>query len=160
MKTKDKKIENLLLHLRRIMNKHSSLEEQPIRFNEMVVLTPREIHSIQAIGENELINIKELGDYFGVSKSAASQMVAKLVEKGYVRKENPTYNNKELQLTLTDIGRQAFSAHECFHGKHMEDLIKRLNSEFTKTEIARASELLGMIEDIMDKRILELIGNK
>jgi DNA-binding MarR family transcriptional regulator len=148
------------MRLMRIINKHSSLEEQPIRFNETVVLTPREIHSIQAIGEHDRINVKELGDHFGVSKSAASQMVAKLVEKGYVRKENPADNHKELQLSLTEIGWQAFRVHERFHGKHMEDLSKRLKSEFSDSEIARTSELLGIIEDVMNKRISELLDKE
>ncbi len=156
MKTQSDTIRILLTHMQRIIHKHSFLEDHPIRFAKDIVLTPREIHTIQAIGEHPEINIKELGELFGVSKSAASQMTAKLVGKGYVCKENPIDNNKELRLSLTDAGRQAFHAHACFHGKHLAELEKCLKSEFSDSETARTAELLAIIENVMDKRISTL----
>jgi hypothetical protein len=42
----------------------------------------------------------------------------------------------------------------------MEDLSKRLKSEFSDSEIARTSELLGIIEDVMNKRISELLDKE
>jgi DNA-binding MarR family transcriptional regulator len=160
MKTKEDSIRTLSFRLMRIMIKHSALEEQPIRFGESVVLTPREVHSIQAIGEHEQINIKELGDYFGITKSAASQMATKLLKKGLIKKRNPAHNNKELQLSLTKAGWKAFYAHESFHEKHMAVLKKRLKAEFTDLEIARAAELLVAIENAFDERISDLISQE
>ena len=160
MKTKKNAIESISFHLVRIMNKHSFLEEQPIHFAADVVLTPREIHSVQAIGEHERINVKELGDYFGITKSAASQMIARLSAKGLVKKENRDGNNKELFLSLTESGWKAFNAHECFHDKHMADLTRNLSSKFTVAEMLKTSELLAIIENVLDKRISKFAGNK
>lgn len=156
MKTKKNIVKTLLMQLMRIINKRSDIEECPVRFGGDVVFTPREIHSIQAIGEHEQINVKELGDYFGVTKSAASQMVTKLTGRGVVKKVNPADNNKELQLSLTEAGWEAFRAHEHFHARHMKKMTERLTSAFTEEEIEKVSGALHIIEQIIDENISEL----
>ena len=156
MKNKDTAIKTLSFRLMRIINKHLAIEQLPIRFAEQVVFTPREIHTIQAVGEHKQINVKELGDYFGITKSAASQMAAKLADKGFIKKENPADNNKELQLSLTETGWAAFRAHERFHGKHMKNLTERLNSAFSVREITKAAAMLELIEELVDERMSEL----
>lgn len=157
MQTKQDIIQNISFHLMRISNKHSFIEEHPIKFDENIILTPREVHFIQTIGEHENINVKELGEYFGITKSAASQMVSKLAVKGLVIKKNPAHNNKELQLSLTEKGWKAFRAHERFHSKHMTNLTKRLSSAFSALEMKKTSALLEFIEKILDERIKKLV---
>ena len=119
---------------------------------EGVEATHRELHAIQAIGENERINITELGTYFGVTKSAASQMITKLARKGFVEKESSAHNSKELQLTLTRLGRRAFELHEKFHGEHMADLVESLGA-FSLSEIETTAVLLDVIESVVDERL-------
>lgn len=160
MTTEKDIIKTIAFHLVRIMNKHSFLEELPVHFSADVVLTPREIHSVQAIGEHERINVKEFGAYFGITKSAASQMIARLSAKGLVKKENRDGNNKDLFLSLTESGWKAFNAHEDFHDKHMADLTRHLSSKFTDAEMSKASELLAIIENVLDKRISKFAGDK
>jgi DNA-binding MarR family transcriptional regulator len=157
MKTKEKIISEISSRLMRIINRHLALEEHPIRFSREVLLTPKEIHTIQAIGKHEHINVKELGEYFGVTKSAASQMAGKLVDKGFVNKNNPAHNNKELELSLTEPGKKAYCLHERIHEEHAADLTMRLNSLFSSREMEKASELLGVIEDAINERILSLM---
>lgn len=155
METKEDLIAAMTRKLLRIINKHARIEELRIRFDEGVELTPKEIHTIQAIGEQKQINVTDLAAYFGVTKSAASQIVAKLAEKGFVEKRHAAHSNKELQLSLTDLGWRAFHAHERFHGKHMADLVNRL-SAFSLSQIATTSVLLEVIESVLEDRLSQI----
>lgn len=155
METKEEFITAMSRKLLRILNKHARLEELRIRFDEGVEVTPKEIHTIQAIGEHKQINVTDLAAYFGVTKSAASQIVAKLTDKGFVEKRQAAHSNKELQLCLTELGWRAFHAHERFHGKHMADLVNRL-SAFSLSQIATTSVLLEVIESVLEDRLAQL----
>jgi DNA-binding MarR family transcriptional regulator len=152
METKADLIAALSQNLVRVLNKQARLEEMRIRFDEGVELTPKEIHTIQAIGEHKQINITDLAAHFGVTKSAASQIVAKLAEKGFVQKRQAAHSNKELELSLTDLGWRAFQAHERFHGQHMAELFDRL-SAFTLSQIATTSVLLDVMESVLEERL-------
>ncbi len=154
METKEDLVKAVTRQLLRILNKHSRMEEHSIRFDEGVEMTPKEIHTVQAIGENEQINITGVAAHFGITKSAASQMVAKLVEKGFAEKELAAHSHKELQLSLTELGWRAFHAHERLHGAHMADLMNRL-SAFTLSQVATTSALVEVIESVMDDRLAE-----
>jgi DNA-binding MarR family transcriptional regulator len=158
METKEDLIVSMTHKLMRVFNKRSRIEELRIRFGEGVELTPKEIHTVQAIGENKQINVTNLADHFGVTKSAASQIVAKLAEKGFVQKRHPAHSNKELELSLTELGWRAFQAHERFHGKHFAELVNRL-SAFSLAQIATTSVVLDVIENIMEER-LDLLSKK
>jgi DNA-binding MarR family transcriptional regulator len=155
MKNKDDKINEVFSRTHKIFYLRSLLEEKPICFAEGVKLTPKEVHTIETIGIHKSINIKEVGDYFGVTKSAASQMVKKLTQKGFVKKVNPPDNNKELQLTLTELGKRAFCVHEKFHAVHVNDMLEKLN-KFSDEEIAATAKVLKVIEDTVRKRLAEL----
>ncbi len=105
----------------RIINKHSRIEELPIRTGKNVGLTAREVHCLNVIGQQEGINIKTIGDTLGVTKSAASQMVGKLEKKGFAQKEKAVNNDKEILAYLTDTGWDAFKAHKEFHERHFKN---------------------------------------
>jgi DNA-binding MarR family transcriptional regulator len=152
MESKEEIVGKMSRELFRILNKHARLEAMPVSFDEGIKASHRELHAIQAIGENKKINITDLGTYFGVTKSAASQMAAKLVKKGFVQKEHSAHSNKELQLTLTDLGWRAFRLHEKFHGDHMADIVERL-SVFSLSQIETASVLLDVLESVVDERL-------
>ncbi len=154
METKQDLIKIVTRQLMRILNKHSRMEKHSIRFDEGVEMSPKEIHTIQAIGEHEQINITGVAAHFGITKSAASQMVAKLAEKGFVKKGPAVHSGKELQLSLTDLGRRAFHAHERLHGAHMADLMNRLGA-FTLQQVASTSALLEVIESVVDDRLAD-----
>ena len=70
--------------IHRILNKFQRLEPISIQLGPGKAITHKELHVIQAIGEIEQINITKIGAHFGVTKSAASQVVSKLVKKGLV----------------------------------------------------------------------------
>jgi len=143
--------------LLRIINKHSRIEEMPIKTGRNMGLTAKEIHCLNAIGQQEGINIKGIGNMLGVTKSAASQMVGKLEKKGFAQKEKGPDNDKEILTYLTEQGWDAFDAHKEFHERHLLALEERLK-EFPDTQLAVATAILAVVETVVDDRIGELFG--
>jgi DNA-binding MarR family transcriptional regulator len=76
-----------------------------------------EIHTIQAIGNNEGINITELAGFLSVKKPTVSERLNKLNRLKLIRKEKSTANGKVIQLYLTETGWTAYESHEKNHDK-------------------------------------------
>ena len=155
MKKKEDIINAIGLQLLQIINMRTQLEEKSISFDANIKMTPREIHTIQAIGEHKSLNVKEVGDHFKVTKSAASQMLKKLTEKGFIKKANSPHSNKELQITLTELGEQAFHAHQKFHTLHMNELVQNLDN-FSVEDMTTTADFLKVIGKTIEKRLTEL----
>ena len=152
METKNEFIEALTWKIHRILNKFIRLEATAIRFDQNREVTHKEIHFLQAIGSNERMNVTDLGAHFGITKSAASQMVTKLKGKGLVEKDISAHSAKEVQLSLTELGWRAYQMHEQYHGRNVAEIAARLGS-FSLDQIATASVLLDVIEGVMDERL-------
>jgi DNA-binding MarR family transcriptional regulator len=152
METKEEFIRSAIRLIQRIAHQYARIEEMSLRFDEDGEVTTREAHIVQAIGEAGGLNVTGLAARFGITKSAASQMVAKLVKKGFVEKRQAPHSNKEFLLSLTERGRLVFDAHERLHGREMDELIAKL-STFSLSQIATLSVLLEVVGTTMDSRL-------
>ena len=152
MEAKEELIVSAIRELLRISKKYQRIEKMPIRVSEGVEITTQEAHTIRAIGEQVNLSVTDVALHFGVTKSAASQIVARLAKKGFLLKGQALDNNKELQLSLTELGWQAFHAHEQFHGEDLDYLIERL-SVFPLQQIAVLSVMLEAISSVMAARL-------
>lgn len=157
METKEDLIKETIHALLRVAKMYARIEEMPIPLNDDREVTTREAHTIQAIGENEPMTVTMLAGYFGITKSAASQMVSKLVKKKFIMKNQSVQSAKEYELSLTPLGWLAFRAHEQFHGRDMADLVARL-SGFSLSQIATLSVMLEAIGSLMDRRLAKQSG--
>ncbi len=155
MDTKTEFIEALTWKIHRIVNKFIRMEESTIPFGEGMEITHNDIHVIQTIGDNKGMNVTEVGEYFGITKSAASQKTTKLAQKGFLVKEKSARNDKELQLGLTETGWRAYQMHEQYHGKNVTEIVNRLKA-FSMDQVAVTSVLLDVIEGVMDERLKQL----
>ncbi len=154
METKDELIRSTIRQLLRIAKKYARIEGLPIPVDENTAITTAEAHTIQAVGEGDQMRVLDIANHFGISKSAASQMVARLIKKGFLAKNPSIHSNKEFPLSLTDLGWKAFHAHEQCHGKDFDELVNRL-SAFSLSQIATISVLLETVGSVMDERLVE-----
>jgi len=154
MEDKEELIKSTIRQLLRIAKKYSRIEGLPIPIDEGMEITTTEAHTIQAVGEGEQMRVLDIATHFGITKSAASQMAAKLIRKGFLDKRRSPHNSKEFPLSLTELGWRAFRAHERFHGKDLADLVNRF-SAFSLSQIATISVLLEAIGSVMDERLSE-----
>ncbi|MFO7596763.1 MAG: MarR family transcriptional regulator [Desulfocurvibacter africanus] len=154
MESKEDLILATIRQLRGVAMKMARAEELPISVEKGLEVTTREVHTIQAIGNQKQMSVTDVAKAFSITKSAASQMVSKLCDKGFVEKKQAPHSNKEYQLSLTPLGWKAFEAHERVHGADREELVHRL-SGFSLSQIATISVLLETLEEVMDKRLSE-----
>jgi DNA-binding MarR family transcriptional regulator len=99
----------------RIISKYGEMEKKPRDYGTGDLLFPSEIHTMDVIGENPGINITELSEKLGVSKSAISQIVNKLERKEFVRRYKEQNNGKEVLLQLLQKGQLVFLGHKKYH---------------------------------------------
>lgn len=152
METKDDLILSTVRQFQRVASLYARVEELPIPVADGVEVTTREAHTIEAVGMRKQMNVTEVANVFGITKSAASQMVSRLCEKGFLEKRQAPHSNKEFQLTLTPLGQQVFEAHARFHGQDREVLMERLRG-FSLSQVATISVLLEAMGEVMDKRL-------
>lgn len=137
-----------------VAKKYAEVETFAIEVTEGVSVSTREAHAIESIGDNQCVNVTEIAGYFGVTKSAASQLVSKLTKQGFVVKKQASHSNKELQLSLTPLGWQAFEAHARMHGQDQKHILETMDS-VGLDELVRLNELLHNLNNILDKRLTD-----
>lgn len=153
MDTKEDLVKDSVYKLLRISKMYSKIESMPIKVNDSETISTSEAHIIEAIGQGRSINVTQIADRFGVSKSAASQSVAKLEKRAFIVRRVANHGGREQVLSLTELGWMAFRAHEYFHGQDFNELVNGLNA-FPLSQVAVLSVLIDSLEDIMDKRLL------
>jgi DNA-binding MarR family transcriptional regulator len=80
-------------------------------------LSPVEAHTIQAVGDNQGLNLTALAKTMNVTKATMSERVKKLSRQGFVRKSKALDNRKEILITLAEKGR---IVHKCHEDKHRQ----------------------------------------
>jgi DNA-binding MarR family transcriptional regulator len=139
----------------RVMNKFQAVEKIAQRFGTEEELYPREIHTIQAIGNHPDINITDLASRLGITKGTISPIVTRLAKKKFVSKLKGIENNKEVLLRLTPKGEVAYHAHEMFeHQVHsrLYDILEKSSSD----NLDFLGEFLRVSESIMDEHLREI----
>lgn len=138
--------------MERTMHKYVQAEKIPRSYGSGILMTQTEIHTIAIIGDRPGINVTELAKLRGVTKGAASQLVYKLVDKGYVRKETSPHSDTEVCLTLTDNGKTAYKGHNEYHEKSGSEFMKEL-SEMPKEYEEYGIKLLTAFEKYLDEKL-------
>lgn len=98
-----------------MVNQFGQLEKQTHTYGGESPLHLSEVHTIVEIGTHSGINVSSLARKQGVSRSAASQMVSKLVKKGFVQKSVSPETDNEVVLQLTVSGEAVRQRHETQH---------------------------------------------
>ena len=80
-------------------------------------LSPVEAHTIQAVGDNQGLNLTALAKAMNVTKATMSERVKKLARHGLLRKSKALDNRKEILITLAGKGRIVHKGHEEMHRK-------------------------------------------
>jgi len=80
-------------------------------------LSPVEAHTIQAVGDNQGLNLTALAGTMNVTKATMSERAKKLARQGLLRKSKALDNRKEILITLTEQGRIVHKGHEEMHRK-------------------------------------------
>ena len=140
--------------IERVLHKYMRLEEMPFTYGDGIRLTQREIHVIDTIGTNPDINMTQLAEMHGITKGAVSQMICRLLDKGYVEKVSAPEDDRELRMILTPSGRAAYDAHREYHAKRSGGFMDILNS-MDASEFAALRHVLASFEAMVDDALEE-----
>lgn len=144
-------IEQLCELFIRTVNSYTRLEKETHTFGAGVKLRLSEVHTITAVGSHENINITNLAKMQGISKSAVSQMVSKLVQKGFIEKRPSPETENEVVLFLTMQGREVQEAHERQHvllRKQLESIF----SHYPEGTVNTLASLAAELQNVWDSR--------
>jgi len=95
-------------------------------------LFPSELKALDMIGHFSEINLTQLANKIGISKSAISKCTSKLLEKGLINKEKSSVNTREVVFTLSEDGQSIFSQLGSAHSdlfKPINDVIENLSNQ-------------------------------
>ena len=150
MKNHRSKYEKILQKIERMIIRMQSMHTPSLSFGTGVIMHPKEIHTVQAIGRYPKINITKLAEYTGVTKGAVSQTIKKLTRKGLVQRTHAPGNAKEVVLELTDPGWIGFRNHEKFH-MDTYDIAQHCFGEKLRNKLERIDYAADDINKILDE---------
>jgi DNA-binding MarR family transcriptional regulator len=143
----------ILITLVQVIQKAAFIDNQPVDLGDGSLLTATEIHLIDMTGRFPGETISDLAARMGVTKSAVSQMVQKLVVKGYLIRCREEGNRKNICLHLTQNGKKAFAWHKSLHSNIDEQIISFL-SALSEQERMILLELLERLKATIDHSLL------
>ncbi len=106
-----------------------------------------ELHVIECIGQNGLMNVTAITTEMGMTKGAISKICTKLFQKQFVEKMQMVDNQKEIFFRLTERGNEIYKAHEKLH-KQAEEKWLLLLDGYTKEE---QDFIQRFIKDVSDR---------
>lgn len=129
----------------RIIDKMNENECKNRDYGTGDILSPSEIHLLQAIGMNPGLKVTDMANYVGVTKGAISQMVKKLVARGLVVKYAGAGNEKEVLLKLSASGEIARKGHDRHH-KMLVDEVAGSLGDLTEEQFVFLEKFLIAVE--------------
>lgn len=151
MKNNEQIWNDITLRFKRIVNKFNRIQRHPRDFGTGEKLYIAEVHTIDAVAKNSGCTITELAAIKGVTRGAASQLVAKLARKGYLKKTKQAGNDKSVRLFLTPRGEQAASAHDRLH----REFFAMYHSNTSPEQLKILNEILKTMDEFTDDRLEE-----
>lgn len=152
----DQPVRDLYQFWTRMKNKINESERTPRRYGIEILLTPAEIHLIQAIGDHPGSNVRTVALVLGITPGAASQMITRLAKKELIQKVRGRKNEKEVHLELTSLGETAYQEHKTIHEMVFQRILERVGA-MSAGDIRFLTRILHGMETVYDERIEEVM---
>ncbi len=150
------KYQEVIEFIFRVINKFQVIEQIPQHFGTEETLYPREIHTIQAIGNYPNINITDLAAKLGITKGTISPIVTKLSKRKLVMKFKGGENQKEVLLRLTPKGEVAYHAHEMFE-QQIRSRFFEMFEKATPENLGFLKAFLQVSEKLLDEHLNKVL---
>jgi DNA-binding MarR family transcriptional regulator len=141
----------LVVHLFvRVINRYIATEKRPCDYGIGCLLYRSELHTIDAIGKHNQINITDLSNYLGVTKSAVSQMIDRLIKKELVNKTVLSKSDTEVALTLTPKGEKAYFGHSEYHQK-LYQYVEQMLGTVSESDINIFTGIMNQLDTFLNE---------
>ena len=135
--------------LLRVVYKMMELDKTVRKYGTNSNIHVSEIHMIQQIHELGGAYMMEIARNLGITRGAVSQIIAKLVKKGLIRKVDDPENKLRRVPVLTEKGKTAYEYHEMYHRRFNYRVDAVLDSEKPE-EMETIRNFLLRVEQIAD----------
>jgi DNA-binding MarR family transcriptional regulator len=113
-------------------------------------ITKAEIHAVEAIGDHPGISVSDFARLRGISRSAASQIVARLKMKKLITQSMASGSDRDTSMKLSKAGEIAYRRHEAGHERLYRAMEARLGG-LPRTAVDELAMLLDEIEELIAK---------
>jgi DNA-binding MarR family transcriptional regulator len=120
-----------------------------MRFNQSNNLSISTVNTLFHTARMKDVTINELASQLGVSMPAASQMVARMVEQGWVRREESVSDRRERIISLTKEGIELVNRAKIARHAWIKDFMADL-TEAEKQKVLPGLELLNQKMTILN----------
>lgn len=120
-------------NISRLITQIKKLERNPRQYGEAGILTPSEIHIVNIIGCGEGILMSELALRIGVTKGAITQIISRMEEKGFVRRNKHKIDARVVVVSLSEKGVLAYNVHHELHEEFCQKLYEQLSPQEIET---------------------------
>ena len=101
-------------------------------------ITLSQMHTIEILGVNNMIKMKDLASKMGVTTGTLTVMIDNLEKKGLVQRIQNPEDRRSYVIRLTDTGKKQYRRHSNFH----LELTRECTSGFSEEEIKIFRRLL------------------
>jgi DNA-binding MarR family transcriptional regulator len=108
-------------------------------------LSPAQMHTVEIIGHNQDMRMKELAERLGVTTGTLTVGVDKLEKLGLVQRKPHEKDRRSWLIVLTDQGKKMYEKHHKYH----QDFTNEISRDLTLDQIETLTDHL----DIMLKRL-------
>lgn len=95
--------------------------------------------------ENKKMNVTELAALLKMSKSAVSQLIAKLEKKGFVKRKMNLFDKKINYISISDDARNSYEHNQKKYSEVVNQVVEQMGEEDSK----ELSRLLQKLSDII-----------
>ncbi len=138
--------------LEMLVNQYNAFAAQPIRLtisensgSREIKVYRSELHFLDVVGTKKGINTTQLAATLGISKSAVTQNMNRLIKKGLVVRKISDIRENEIEIFLSDGGNYVYKEHQNYH-REMLGEIEKCFQNLTPQEMAHLESLLTAFE--------------
>lgn len=123
------------------------VEENVVRNRLTEGLTISEVHAIHAIGLHGSSPMNVIAARLDVTLATCTTAVGKLVTKGFAERSRSDADRRQVLVSLTKEGRQAYRVHELFH----KEMVDAAFADLTEEEEAVLVRALTKVKDFFEE---------
>ncbi|MGT2929890.1 MarR family transcriptional regulator [Streptococcus dentasini] len=144
---------NLSQELQIFVEKYKRLEQEQHHIPDRD-LTMVEVHLLVLVGQERGIGLSQIAKKRQISRSAVTQLVNKLVLKGYLQKKLSPHKKSSYGLILTELGQEIYQLHLYQHEflrKKLEEVLAVYPEHFLEEVRQLMSEVEGVWDALVKK---------
>ena len=119
------------------------IEENSLKNIDLMDLSMKEIHTIEAVGIKDAKTMGEIAHDLRITVGTLSAAITKLIKKGYVERKRTEEDRRVVLVSLTSKGENVYREHQVFHEEMITSMLGNFSEEEEEDILAIALEKLN-----------------